>query len=50
MPYIYTFIKSKKEFLSLKIINIKKIIIKSISNDEVCEIARTAPIKEYIEL
>jgi len=52
IPYIYTchYIKSKKEYLSIKIIKTKKIIIKLISYDEVCEIARTAPIKEYIEL
>ena len=44
------FIKSKKKYLYLKIIKTKKIIIKLISYDEVCEIARTALIKEYIEL
>ena len=50
IPYIYTchYIKSKKEYLSIKIIKTKK--IKLTSYDEVCEIARTAPIKEYIEL
>jgi len=51
-PYhIYTchFIKSKKEYLSLKIINTKKIIINLTSYDKVCEIARTASIKEYIK-
>ena len=44
------FTKSKKEYLLLKIIKTKEIIIKLIAYDEVCEIARTAPIKEYIEL